>query len=119
MDRRKHPRVDVTFKVALAFSGGRTEGGGRIVNLSEGGCAVQGDKRVPERAMLNLSIFPPGRESPIVVPNAAVRWVRGWEFGVEFVSLSPELSVEIKKLLEDLKASADAPPPNAVGRGNL
>lgn len=117
MERRKHPRVDVKFKVALAFSGGRTEGSGRIVNLSEGGCAVQGDKRVPERAMLNLSIFPPGRESPIVIPNAAVRWVRGWEFGVEFVSLSPDLRAAIKQLLEDLKASTDFPPPNPVGTG--
>lgn len=118
MERRKHPRVDVKFKVTLAFSGGRTEGEGCIVNLSEGGCAVQGNKRVPERAMLNLSIFPPGRPLPIVIPSAAVRWVRGWEFGIEFVGLSPELRAEIKKLLEDLKASAVAPPPSPVGTGN-
>lgn len=114
MERRKYPRVGVKFKVALAFAGGRTEGQGQILNLSEGGCAVKGDKRVPERAMLNLSVFPPGRESPIVIPNAAVRWARGWEFGVEFVSLSPDLQAEIKKLLEELKAPTDLPPSSPV-----
>lgn len=118
MERRKHPRVSVKFKVALAFSGGRTEGEGCIVNISEGGCAVQGDKRVPERAMLDLSVFPPGRKPPIVIPNAAVRWVRGWEFGVEFVSLTPDLRAEIRTLLEDLKASGDNPLSSPVGPGN-
>lgn len=118
MERRKYTRVNVRFKVALAFAGGRTEGEGQILNLSEGGCAVKGDKRVPEKAMLNLSIFPPARETPIVIPNAVVRWVRGWEFGVEFVSLTPDLRVEIKKLLEDLKTSGDNPLPRPVGTGN-
>lgn len=115
MERRKHQRVDVKFRVALAFSGGRTEGNGRIINLSEGGCAVQGDKRVPERAMLTLSVFPPGCETPIVIPNATVRWVRGWEFGVEFVSVTPDLRAGIRKLVEDLKSSTDVPPPSPVG----
>lgn len=117
MERRKYPRIGVQFRVALAFSGGQTQGQGEILNLSEGGCAVKGDTRIPERAMLNLSVFPPGRDAPIVIPNAAVRWVRGWEFGVEFVSLSPDLRAEIKKLLEHLKTSTDVPPPNLIGKG--
>ena len=53
MERRKYPRVDVKFKVTLAFAGGQLEGKGQMLNLSEGGCAVKGDKRIPEKAMLH------------------------------------------------------------------
>ena len=116
MERRKHPRVGVRFRVALAFAGGRTEGEGEMLNLSEGGCAVKGDKRVPEKAILNLSIYPPGREAPIVIENAAVRWVRGWDFGIEFVSLSPEERADVQMLLHELKGFMAAPTNNPIGK---
>lgn len=113
MERRKYPRVGVKFRVALAFAGGRTEGQGEMLNLSEGGCAVKGDKRVPEKALLNLSIYPPGRQTPIVIQHAAVRWVRGCDFGIEFVSLSAEQRAEVQALLQELKEFVTAPPPSA------
>ncbi len=117
MERRKYPRVDVKFKVALAFAGGRMEGQGQLLNLSEGGCAVKGDKRVPEQATLHLSIYPPGRDTPIVIHNVTVRWVRGWDFGVEFVSLIPEERAGIQRLLRELKASLVGAPGSSAEQG--
>lgn len=116
MERRKYPRVDVKFRVALAFAGGRTEGQGQMLNLSEGGCAVRGDKRVPEQAMLHLSIYPPGCNTPLVIKNATVRWVRGWDFGVEFLSLSLEERAEVRRLLQELKAYVAGSPPSTPGQ---
>lgn len=114
MERRKYPRVDVKFKVALAFAGGRTEGQGQMLNLSEGGCAVRGDKRVPEQATLHLRIYPPGRNTPVVIKNASVRWVRGSDFGVEFSSLSPEERAELHQLLQQIKAFISESPAGAA-----
>lgn len=110
MERRKYPRVEVKFKVALAFAGGRTEGQGEMLNLSEGGCAVRSDKRVPEKALLVLTIYPPGHKSPITLKNASVRWVRGWEFGIEFVSLSPDERAAVQRLVQELKESVAESP---------
>lgn len=115
MERRKHARVEVKFKVAFAFSGGRTEGDGWLLNLSEGGCAVRGNTRVPEKAMLHLSIYPPGRPSPLLVETAAVRWVRGLEFGLEFVNLSPEQKKQVRTLVEELLGLSNAPSTGPVG----
>lgn len=118
MERRKYPRVDVKFKVALAFAGGRLEGKGQMLNLSEGGCAVKGDKRVPEQAILHLSIYAPQSKTPLVIQNATVRWVRGWDFGVEFLSLSPEERTGVQRLLQELKAFITETPASSADTGS-
>ncbi len=35
IERRKSPRLQVKFKITFAFKGGRTEGVGTLINLSE------------------------------------------------------------------------------------
>jgi hypothetical protein len=56
-------------------------------NLSLGGCRINGNLAVRRGQLLTVRLHVPGEESPIVVERAAVRWVAGEEFGLQFVSL--------------------------------
>ena len=109
LERRKHPRVTVKYKVTMAFKGGGKEGEATLLNLSEGGCAVQGTKPIPNQAMLLLRIYPPQWNLPIVVKAAVVRWVRGLDFGVEFLNIDTEVQAEVHRLLKELQAQDNMP----------
>jgi hypothetical protein len=117
MERRQFPRFRVKFSVTLSFSRGRDAGEGTLANLSVGGACVASNKRVSQGDFVSLQIYVPGHEFPIVVQSAAVRWVRGVEFGVEFLKLTDEQ----RRRLDDLLAvvsegqkpeGAPEPPPS-------
>ena len=109
VERRRHPRIAVNYKVTLSFKGRGTEGEATLVNLSEGGCAVRGTKTIPNQAMLLLQISPPQWQQPIVIQSAAVRWVRGGDFGVEFLNIADDVKEQVRRLLEELHASDNRP----------
>jgi hypothetical protein len=68
---------------------------GSTNNLSLGGCSVNGNMAVTGGEDFTLQLHLPGQESPIIVERAAVRWVSGNDFGLQFVSLH---SVERERL---------------------
>ncbi len=73
------------------------------MNLSEGGCAVRGTKPIPNQAVLLLRFYPPDWDSPIEIKSARVCWVRGWDFGVEFLNVKPELQLRLRHLIQELQ----------------
>ena len=108
IESRKHHRIPVTFKVTLSFSDGKAEGQGSILNISQGGCAVQGSRRVPEQALLRLCIQPSDWIEQIVVENASVKWARGRDFGVEFMNVEAHSRDQIQQLLGEMKGQIKA-----------
>ena len=61
------------------------------------------------QAMLLLRIYPPQWNLPIVVKAAVVRWVRGLDFGVEFLNIDTEVQAEVRRLLQELQAQDNMP----------
>jgi hypothetical protein len=107
MDLRRHQRFPVHFH--SVFSGPKlNECVGTIVNLSEGGCCVETDSQVYTGIQLALRLHVPSEESPIRVEQAAVRWNRGHELGVGFITVIPPHKERLGQLLERLKRDQPA-----------
>jgi len=102
MDLRRHQRFPVHFQSVLS-SPNRVGWFGTIVNLSKGGCLVEADSQVYSGMHVSLRLDVPGEMSPILVERAAVRWNRGREIGVGFITVAPPEQERLDQLLERLK----------------
>ncbi len=100
MDARKHARYSVRFK--SQFSAAQApEGAGIITDLARGGCRVTSMMTVPPGTEMKLRILiEEGGE--IEISRALSRWVRGMEFGVEFLETDPGASEQLHQLLKSL-----------------
>lgn len=96
-ERRKHPRFSSNFPVT--FTGETASGDGTVMNLSREGCMVESDIKVEQGAYLAMSIHFPQQLMPVEVELAAVRWVSGRVFGVEFRYMQPEHHESLEKFL--------------------
>jgi len=103
MELRRHQRFPVHFH--SVFSGPQCkESVGTIVNLSKGGCLVETDMQVYSGMQISLRLDVPGEISPILIERAAVRWNRGNELGVGFITAAPPHQERLDQLLERLKS---------------
>jgi len=104
VDLRKHTRIRVDFR--STFSGGTVlEGGGTVPNLSLGGCRVESAASVQVGLVLELRIYAPGLDWPLLIDEAAVRWVRGHPFGLAFVRLRETEDERLRQVVESLRAN--------------
>jgi PilZ domain-containing protein len=69
-------------------------------NLSLGGCRINGNLAVRRGQHLTVRLHLPGEESPLVVERAAVRWVDGEDFGLQFLSLPSGERERLQGLLQ-------------------
>jgi hypothetical protein len=80
---------------------------GTVVNLSRGGCAVQGRVPVCKGDYLRIRIFPAPNLSPIEVGLAPVRWSTNDQFGVEFITLTPQDARRLQSYLALIESEPD------------
>ncbi len=66
-------------------------------NLSVGGCKVHSKASVYIGRYLALDVFLRDEQTRLEVDQAAVRWAKEQEFGLEFISMRPE---EEERLLD-------------------
>ena len=102
MDLRRHQRFPVHFRSVFSDLQG-VESVGTMVNLSKGGCLVVTDSQVYSGMYVSLRLDVPGEMSPILIERAAVRWIRGREFGVGFITVAPPHQERINQLLTRLE----------------
>jgi len=108
MDLRRHQRFPVHFHTVL--SGPKLiESSGTVINLSEGGCCVDTDSQVYTGIQIAMVLHVPGEETAIHIEKAAVRWSRGRELGVGFITVSPPNKERLSQLLAKLKQEPKAP----------
>lgn len=100
--RRKHQRFSVN--VTVTFTGETVAGQGTALNLSLEGCMVESDAHLEEGAYLAVSIHFPQVLMPLEVELAAVRWVNGRVFGVEFRYMQPDQYESLEHILSTLQA---------------
>ena len=108
MDLRRHQRFPVQFHTV--FSGPKLgESIGTVINLSENGCCVETDCQVYTGIQLTLRLEVP-EETPIHIERAAVRWNRGGQLGVGFITITPPHQERMAQLLAKLKQALAAGP---------
>ena len=102
VDQREYERVPV--RMAATFSGDRLGGKGEVTEISIRGCTLQTDARLPEGALLQVSVQPaePGR--PFTVEAAVVRSVRASGAGLEFLRIGQHDRDRLRQLLATLLA---------------
>ena len=105
MEQRKNLRFHVKFRSSfssIVMAGGE----GSLVDLSIKGCRIDSPTDVQPGNSLEIRIAAIEHEPPIQIQQALVRWSRGRQFGLEFVTMAPEewarLQHTVKQIEMDL-----------------
>ena len=86
-ERRTHERVPVSL--ALAFSGGRINGEGTLVNISLGGCLIETRTPVKADDIFHVKLFV-NDQQPAIEVAAMVRSIGAKGVGMKFVRSARE-----------------------------
>jgi len=97
---RSAPRF--TLNCRILFCAGQFEGKGTVCDLSKNGCKISSEILVERGMELALSLMLPDHPWPLRVDNAVVRWTRGKEFGLEFITLAPAHEERLLHFLSNL-----------------
>ncbi len=82
-DRRATPRLRVQFHTT--FSGStKLDGTGLLLDLSTFGCRIESPVTVGLGISLELRIYVPDLEEPLMIEAASVQWVSNQTFGLAF-----------------------------------
>jgi hypothetical protein len=104
-DRRATPRLRAQFRTTFSTSS-KLEGTGNILDLSMGGCRIESPVTVEPGLSLELRIYAPDIEWPLMIEAASVQWVSGHTFGLAFFRITePEqqrLGQVISVLMEEM-----------------
>lgn len=102
-DRRMTPRLRVQFRTM--FSADSTlEGTGIMLDLSMGGCRIESPVTVEPGMSLELRIYAPDVEWPLMVEAASVQWVSGQTFGLAFFRITETEHRRLGQVINDLMA---------------
>jgi hypothetical protein len=85
--------------LVLYYLSGKCVGKGVVTNLSQLGMRVQGDHAVEPGLDLALRIKFAEDGPPVEIERATVRWVDGYDFGLDLVHVSPLAANYIARLL--------------------
>ena len=85
--------------LVLYYLSGECVGKGVVTNLSQSGMRVQGDHAVEPGLDLALRVTFSDDGPPIEIERATVRWVDGYDFGLDLVRLSPLAAKHIAHVL--------------------
>ena len=99
MDLRKIARIRVHFR--SFFSATQIEGEGTVKDLSTKGCKIDSDRLVQSGTALEVWFFLPDHDRPLKVQLAEVRWARGREFGLEFLTMRSQDAERLGRVLQD------------------
>jgi hypothetical protein len=76
------------------------EGEGEMLDLSCTGCMATTVHVVQPGLQMKISLLlSDGHETPVQVDEAIVRWARGGEFGVEFITVCPPQLQRIRQFI--------------------
>ena len=85
--------------LVLYYLSGECVGKGVAINLSHSGMRVQGDHLREPGLDLALQVTFADGVTPIEIKRATVRWVNGYDFGLDLVLVSPLAANHIASLL--------------------
>src|ERR1043165_911244 len=85
--------------LVLYYLSGESVGKGIVTNLSQCGMRVQGEHTVEPGLHLGLRLTLEGNGMTIEIERATVRWVAGYDFGLDLVRFSPDAAMHIARLV--------------------
>ena len=100
-DRRTTPRLRVQFRTTFSASS-KLEGTGIMLDLSTGGCRIESPVTVEPGVSLELRIYAPDVEWPLMVEAASVQWVSGQTFGLAFFRITEAEHQRLGQVINDL-----------------
>jgi hypothetical protein len=100
-DRRAMPRLRVQFRTTFSTSS-RLEGTGNMLDLSMGGCRIESPVTVEPGVSLELRIYAPDIEWPLMIEAASVQWVSGQTFGLAFFQITETEQQRLEQVVNDL-----------------
>jgi hypothetical protein len=104
-DRRSTPRFRVEFRTLVNDKSGINDQVGTVLDLSLSGCQVRVPIMVYPKLVMELRIYAPDLDRPILVERAVVQWVKGDTFGLHFLVLEKaelmRLGWVVAKLVEE------------------
>jgi hypothetical protein len=100
-DRRATPRLRVQFRTTFS-SCSRLEGMGTMLDLSTGGCRIESAVTVELGASLELRIYAPNVEWPLMVETANVQWVSDHIFGLAFFRITETEQQRLAQVVTEL-----------------
>ena len=98
MEARQFPRVPLDSTAFL--ESGRDSAEGALLDLSRTGARLSSVYPVQPRDYLSLSLSLPFQVPSLEVILAAVRWVQGRNFGVEFIQITESEQSRLKNFLD-------------------
>ena len=105
-DRRATPRLRVQFRTTFSSST-NMEGMGVMLDLSSGGCRIESPVPVELSLLLELRIYAPNVEWPLMIEAANVQWVSGQTFGLAFFRITEPEQQRLGQVIEDLRESGE------------
>jgi hypothetical protein len=98
MEARQFPRVSLNSMALLRSDHDSVQGA--LLNLSRTGAQLSSVYPVQPRDYLSLSFSLPIQVPLLEVMLAAVRWVQGRNFGVEFIQITESEQSRLKNFLD-------------------
>jgi hypothetical protein len=83
----------------LYYLSGDCVGKGVVTNLSQSGMRIQGEHAIEPGLNLSLRLTLADDGPAIEIERATVQWVDGYDFGLDFVRISPLAAKHISHLL--------------------
>ena len=100
-DRRATPRLRVQFRTTFSASS-KLEGAGNMLDLSMGGCRIESPVTPEPGVSLELRIYAPDIEWPLMIEAASVQWVSGQIFGLAFFQIRETEQQRLEQVISDL-----------------
>lgn len=94
-------RKDRRFAVQLpsVFREGEQMDQATVLNISLQGCALTAERLPKAQSYLSLQVDMLNGTDPVLIELAAVRWVSGYQCGVEFIRMAPEMATRLRSFV--------------------
>ena len=102
---RQHPRFPASFSGTLIHQR-HVHKISRAMDLSRKGCRIESPLQAFTGMKVDLLLYVPEEENPILVQGAIVRWSSAHGIGIEFQSLASPHQQRLDCTLQRLKATA-------------
>lgn len=100
-DRRITPRFRVQFRTTFCAVP-TLESTGIILDLSAGGCRAESTAALTPGLALELRMYAPGLDWPLMVEAATVQWVSGQTFGLAFFRMIDSERQRLEQVIQSL-----------------
>ena len=114
MATRQYSRTYHRFPLfyPVIFGGTPFVGEGILTNLSLMGCSIMSDREVLCGSDVRVSVLLPNQKPALSIDLGTIKWVQGYEFGVEFLRLPLDARQHLNstlriELIELLKTRSD------------